>query len=240
MNNQPLCDIILPCYNPAKGWRKRLIQAVKDLQHYIPPSKLQIYLVDDGSTQHISKQDVAVLKDSLKYFKYISYNQNRGKGFAVRQGVQRSKGEICIYTDIDFPYKTESIFRLYQALKKEKADVVVGVRDQTYYQHIPRHRVYISKVFKKMIKYFLNLQISDTQGGLKGFNKKGREIFLQTTIDRYLFDLEFLYLVSRADRTTLGTTTVQLNPDVHLSNMQWSVLLTESWNFLKILLGNKR
>ena len=69
----------------------------------------------------------------------------------------------------------------------------------------------------------LRIPTDDTQCGLKGFNQVGREVFLSTTIQRYLFDLEFIFLAAQKN-LRIATEEVQLRPDVILSKMNWKKL----------------
>ncbi|MBK7037383.1 MAG: hypothetical protein IPH42_13850 [Bacteroidetes bacterium] len=80
----------------------------------------------------------------------------------------------------------------------------------------------------------MRLKISDTQCGLKGFNKKGKDIFLKTTINRYLFDLEFIFLVSRQKEVSMVPVEIELKENIQFSSMRTGILLSEGFNFLKI------
>lgn len=164
--------------------------------------------------------------------RHVTYTENKGKGYALRQGVEAAKGEYIIYTDIDFPYTHESFLKVYKALK-EGNDVSIGIRGEEYYTHLPKSRVYISKFLRSLIRFFLRIPTDDTQCGLKGFNQKGKEVFLKTTINRYLFDLEFVFLSAR-EKLKIKTVEVELRPEVVLSKMNWKILLQEFGNFLKI------
>jgi hypothetical protein len=66
-------------------------------------------------------------------------------------------------------------------------------------------------------------------------NRAGKEVFMQTTINRYLFDLEFVFLSARK-KLAIKTVEVQLRPEVVLSRMNFTVLSQEFGNFLKIFL----
>lgn len=163
---------------------------------------------------------------------FISYTENQGKGYALRKGVEAAKGDYIVYTDIDLPYTHESFLKVMEALKQGN-DVVVGIRSEEYYTHLPKSRVYISKFLRSLIRFFLRIPTDDTQCGLKGFNQKGREVFLSTTINRHLFDLEFVFLSARK-KLKIKTVEVELRPEVVLSQMNWKILLQEFGNFLKI------
>jgi hypothetical protein len=80
------------------------------------------------------------------------------------------------------------------------------------------------------------MKITDTQCGIKGFNKLGRAVFLQTTIDRYLFDLEFIFLASQKKELRLKPVEVHLKPNILFRAMDYRILLTEGKNFFKVLL----
>jgi hypothetical protein len=108
------------------------------------------------------------------------------------------------------------------------------VRDAQYYLHVPPIRRFISKFLRWMLRTFLRIKISDTQCGLKGFNAVGRQLFLQTRINRFLFDLEFIYLASTTQDLQLAPVPVQLKPGIEFSKARLGILLRESLNFVSI------
>lgn len=224
--NNPALSIVLPCYNPLPDWVEIIRRhAALARQGY---SNVEIIVVNDGSKAEIN--DGAV--ESIPCVRLIKYETNRGKGYALRQGVQAATGKYVIYTDIDFPYTNESFYKIFEALKAGN-DVAIGIRGEEYYRHLPASRVRISKFLRSLIRFFLRIPTDDTQCGLKGFNQKGKQVFLQTTINRYLFDLEFVFLSARKN-LKIKTVEVELRPEVTLSKMNWKVLLQEFGNFLRI------
>lgn len=233
----PELDIVLPCYNPANGWTKRILEVAQLLKEDLEV-RINWVLVNDGSSRKLSKEMLKGLEKGLDSFQYIDYSPNQGKGYALRQGVSASKAPICIFTDIDFPYTQESFLGVYKSLATNEADIVVGVNEESYYQHLPRIRVLISKSLKWMIKTFLQISITDTQRGLKGFNQKGKKVFLATSINRYLADLEFIFLAEREKEISLKAHTVYLNPGVEFSQVSFKILLKEGFNFLKVFMNS--
>lgn len=230
-----IIDIVLPCYNPTKDWVASIITAYDRIQAQLPLVGLQIILVNDGSTQPISSVDIAMLQQHIPLFKYINNTINKGKGAALRTGVAASKNDICIYTDVDFPYTIPSFIKIYKALTQDNIDIAVGIKDEQYYQHVPPFRRFISKTLRWLIRHLLQISITDTQCGLKGFNKEGKKVFLQTTINRYLFDLEFICSAERKKALTLQAIPITLKEGVVFSKVNWRILATESSSFLKIL-----
>ncbi|RZJ99712.1 MAG: hypothetical protein EOO43_26015 [Flavobacterium sp.] len=139
--------------------------------------------------------------------------------------------------DFDFPYKKENMLEVLSQLRRGN-DIVVGKRTKKYFQQLPLKRRFISKLFSLLNRLFLQLPLCDTQSGLKGFNTHARSIFLQTTIDRFLIDTEFLL---RAHRTSLSIRIIEieLNPHIEFSNFNIQVVKTELQNFRKLMRLNK-
>lgn len=228
-------DIILPCFNPPDGWADTVEQKLKEIYSFIKPEEVGLILVNDGSKKPIEDAALAKLKELNPHFKFKSYPQNRGKGFALREGVRMSESNFCIYTDIDFPYTADSFASVLKALE-DGGDVVISKRSENYYEKTPFLRKIISKVLKSVIRVFLKLPTTDTQAGLKGFNLKGKSCFLDTKINRYLFDLEFVYLAARKNDLNKKIVNVELRPDVKFSKMHTGILIGESLNFFRIIM----
>lgn len=225
--------LVLPCYNPPKGWEEIVIDGYKDLHQQLGVD-IALYVVNDGSPTDITKS-VQIIANQISDFTFIDGKINRGKGAALRSGISKADAELYIYTDIDLPYSVASIKMIYLSLL-EGYDVVAGIKDDKYYKQTPMLRRWISKLLRFSIKNVLGLSISDTQCGLKGFNVRGRACFLSTTIDRYLFDLEFIYLASKQGLRVVPKK-VALRPGIIFRKMNPKILLQESRNFFKIILG---
>lgn len=227
-------DIILPAYNPLPGWEETVIGRFQSLEKALPAIKITLFIVNDGSRTLEEPTSIAVLRNAIPDIQWVSYKDNRGKGYAVREGVKNSSSDYIIYTDIDWPYTEESMVRLFNTLM-EGADAVIGTRDEGYYAQLPLSRRRISKLLRKINANFLRLKVDDTQAGLKGFTKKLKPIFLATTINRYLFDLEFIYLLSsgKNDMKVIGIP-ITLRPGITFSQMNRKLLLQEARNFFTI------
>lgn len=229
-------DIVLPCFNPGKDWVAHIIDGMQALHVKAPHVTWHCILVNDGSARGIGEHEIQSLQQAIPAFTYIHYTQNRGKGYALRQGVARSNAKYTLFTDVDFPYTIDSVLNIYTALSSNHANIAIGVKDASYYAHVPPFRRFISKILRASSGIILRLKVSDTQCGLKGFDAAGRKLFLQTTIDRYLFDLEFVFLASRNKELQLKPVPVQLRDNVVFSSMPMRIILQESRNFLKIFI----
>lgn len=233
-------DIVLPAYNPLPGWEDIVIQRFLSFENQLPGVKLQLILVNDGSTTIDEAISRPKLQKTIPSMQWITYSTNRGKGFALRKGIDASASEYIIYTDIDWPYTEDSMLRLWSHLSKG-TDAVIGIRDQAYYDLLPASRRRVSRMLRKLNAALLRLKVDDTQAGLKGFKKNIKHVFLQTSINRYLFDLEFIYLLSKMDDIKILGLPIQLRQGITFSKMNQDILLREARNFLKIwLLGSTK
>ncbi len=97
-------------------------------------------------------------------------------------------------------------------------------------------RKLLSKAFRFFVKRILKMPVTDTQCGLKAFNKRGKEKFLGTTINRYLFDFEFIYEACKDKSLTIQPVQVQLKENVIFSKMKLKIIFQETLNLIRILL----
>lgn len=199
-------------------------------------TSIHTYLVNDGSKSGIRQEDIQFLSDKIGGFTYIDSPVNQGKGGALRDAVQQTTGKWVIYTDADYPYLIANAVEMFRLLSSDTADVVVGVRDEQYYDQLPLGRKIFSLSLKVMnYLFFPQLKVKDTQSGLKGFNQKGKEVFLKTRIPAFLFDMEFLVLASKRSDIRIQWIYVQAREGIVFSTMRAKTILTELYNFISIL-----
>ena len=86
----------------------------------------------------------------------------------------------------------------------------------------------------------INEEFSRAESAQRGFLLSGRDVFLKTTIDRFLFDLEFLVLATKSPAVKITPVPVMLREGVVFGKVGWRVLTTESINFIKILANTRR
>jgi glycosyltransferase involved in cell wall biosynthesis len=235
MSELKTVDIILPCFNPRSGWEATLIDGISSIKKALPATALKaVILVNDGSTNGFTPEGLEKLRSTIPELRIIEYSRNRGKGHALRTGVAASASDLQIYTDVDIPYVNDSVSGFYRVLANDEADVVIASRGDSYYDSLSGFRRILSKSLRWHNGLLFGLKIKDTQGGLKGFNAKGRDVFLSTKVERYLFDLEFVQKASKAN-LRLKAVDVQLKPDIVLPSPSPTVLLKELNNFIRLL-----
>jgi glycosyltransferase involved in cell wall biosynthesis len=226
-------DILVPCFNPQSDWAATLLKRYQSLSAaLVHEYELHLILVNDGSTQGMLSSDLATLRKEVPGLLFAEHTTNQGKGAALRTAAQMSSAPYALFTDIDFPYTQQSVITVLQTLTQH-GGIVCGHREQTYYEKVPLVRRWLSKLLRLMLKYFLRLPVTDSQCGLKAMDQSGRDIFLQTTINRYLFDLEFLQKAN--GKVPVTAVRVELRDGIIFTAMSLRILRTEFGNFLRLL-----
>ena len=238
-DHQHSLDIVIPCFNPEIGWEDKLIQYYLSLSKELGENVPSLILVNDGSTSNVSGKQIEKIKSAIPGMSYLWYPENRGKGRALREGVASSASEFIIFTDVDFPYNIESVISIYEELCKG-TNVALGYRERDYYTKVPMFRKFLSKGLRWVLKSVLKLSITDTQCGLKGFDKLGKQVFLATTINRFLFDLEFVMLLSKDVTLSTKPVLVKLRDGVVFSRVNMKVLVVELFNFFGLAFSNRK
>tara|TARA_B100000378_G_C17930304_1_gene372972 strand:- start:60 stop:803 length:744 start_codon:yes stop_codon:yes gene_type:complete len=195
ISNEEVFDlsVIIPTFNEENNASVMLKNLTRKLDEV--NLKYEIILVNDGSTDNtfsVLKQ----LKDSYSNIKIISYDENKGKGYAVRSGVLESEGKIVMYIDGDLDISPDILPEYVEQLKYY--DIVIGskrVSNADVKDSISRK--ILSKAFSIIVKIGMNLNIKDTQVGLKmGDGKQMRRIFKMMSINGFAFDVELLTIAA--------------------------------------------
>jgi dolichyl-phosphate beta-glucosyltransferase len=210
---KPEVSIVIPAYNE----NERLRDPLQKILNYITQSKLraELIVVDDGSSDATARMaDEAFSSRPDVQARTIRYEQNRGKGFAVRTGLQAAAADIALFSDADLSTPIEELPKLVDPIRNGEVDVAFGSRalDRTLIgTHQPWRREQGGRVMNLIIKTMSGLQFVDTQCGFKAFNMvKFRPLLDLMAIDRFGFDVEFLY-VAKHNGLTLREVPVRWN-----------------------------
>ena len=190
-------SIIVPAYNEES----RLGDSLRKILDFISlnNSGAELIVVDDGSTDSTADvaKKVCVEFPSIKT-NVIRYDENRGKGFAVKTGMASADGDIALFSDADLSTPIEELSKLIDPINNGDFDVTIGSRalDRSLIgTHQPWRREQGGRVFNLFVRTLTGLPFWDTQCGFKAFNmEKFRPLLDKMTIDRFGFDVEFIYV----------------------------------------------
>ena len=187
-------SVVIPVYNEEK-----ILSETKDALYAFCKQRFtngfEIIFSDDGSrdasraiSEGFSEPEIRVIGDT----------ENRGKGYAVRQGILAAEGDIVIFTDCDLAYGTEILSEYASYFEKNSdCDVLVGSRalHPEGYSGYSFFRKILSRGYLRFLSLVGGIGVSDSQSGIKGFRRAAaREIFSFCESNRFAFDFEVLML----------------------------------------------
>jgi glycosyltransferase involved in cell wall biosynthesis len=194
---KPDVSIVIPAYNESQ----RMSEPLARIADFIGSNKLnaEVIVVDDGSsddTSQVAKSAFAAAPATAN--QVIRYEPNHGKGFAVRTGLLAANADIAVFTDADLSTPIEEMSKLVDPIRAGDVDVAFGSRalDRSLIgTHQPWQREQGGRVMNLIIKTMSGLKFVDTQCGFKAFSMpKFRPLLDLMTIDRFGFDVEFLFV----------------------------------------------
>ena len=193
-----ILSLVIPVFNYEKDLKLNVDLVVTGLRK--KKIAFELILVNDGSLDK-TREEMIKLSSIYPEIKIIDYPKNRGKGYAVKQGVLIAEGKFIFFTDVDLPYGLEPIYQGMEILATDNIDMILGSRDLVESQDILSYdlkRKITKRGFSLIVNSLLRLDIKDTQCGLKGFKKvAAQDIFTQLTRNDFSFDVEVLYLARR-------------------------------------------
>jgi dolichyl-phosphate beta-glucosyltransferase len=196
---QPAISIIIPAYEEED----RLGESVRKILDFIEKADLsaELIVVDDGSADRTAEVSEKICAEFPAIdCRVIRYEENRGKGYAVKTGLLAARGDVALFSDADLSTPIEELDKLVKPIQNGEYDVTFGSRalDRSLIgTHQPWRREQGGKVFNLVVRTLTRLPFWDTQCGFKAFNmKKFRPLLEKMRIERFGFDVEFLFVAN--------------------------------------------
>lgn len=163
-----LISIIIPAFKQEKTIvqdARRIERVLKKLR-----DRLEIIIVVDGYVDKTLQNAKKIASNKVKVF---GYENNRGKGYAIRYGMVRSKGNIVGFIDAGMDLNPKVIPSLIGYMEKEDMDIVIGSKRHTGSKvHYPLDRKILSVFSQLFIRFLFGLNVKDTQVGMKFFGER--------------------------------------------------------------------
>jgi dolichyl-phosphate beta-glucosyltransferase len=187
---------VIPTYNQRERTRRAVAEAGAFLAA-LPGEDSELIVVDDGSSPGVGTQAHDLPPEVI----FVSLPVNRGKGAALRAGVEHAQGDFIICTDSDLPFSLEPVPTTLAWLRAD-ADLVIGDRllpeSQCAVPKTPLRRL-SSAVFTFMVTRLCGLPLEDTQCGYKGYRAEvARTLFSQLETTSFAFEVELLLRAQNA------------------------------------------
>ncbi len=186
--DRPMITLIIPMYNESSI----IAETAKTVSEYMKNNfdKYEVLFSDDGSKDGSAE---IVRSLNLPNVRVAGYEQNHGKGCAIRTGMLEAKGEIVMFTDADLAYGTDVIKRVYDTLSESDANMLIGSRNLSKdgYEGYTAMRKLMSKIYIKVLCVAGGFKLSDSQCGCKAYKGEAvKKIFERCKVDGFAFDFE--------------------------------------------------
>ncbi len=158
--DRPLISVIIPVFNEELTI-SGVVERVRVVLQKIG-IKYEIIVIDDFST------DRSLELSKRRGVKVYSLRKHLGKGYALRAGFTKAKGEIIITIDSDGSHRPEELTLLLTPILQDKADLVIGSR---YLSQKPAAAKKLNaigvRLFNLLIKVFTRAEVTDSQSGYR-------------------------------------------------------------------------
>jgi dolichyl-phosphate beta-glucosyltransferase len=183
--------VVVPAYNEEP----RLKRSLDRIKEYLSTQDYQwgVVVVDDGSTDTTAKIATEFAEGDHR-FSVISYQPNRGKGYAVRKGMMEAEADWLLLCDADLAAPIEEVEKLFAAEKP----IAIGsrpLRESNLEVRQPWWREIAGRMFNFAVQALSIRGIKDTQCGFKLFSREAAEdIFPRCRFDGFSYDFEALMI----------------------------------------------
>ena len=152
--NKPLISILIPSFNEGETILKvlnRILETSRANSFY------EIIIIDDGSTDNTKD---LLEKNKNLYTNLITYNSNRGKGYAIKKGLEKATGKYVFFQDADLEYDPIELNKFIKLINQFNPDLIIGSRFN-YSDYTRSHNI-LNKFGNKIITLIFNLLYNTT------------------------------------------------------------------------------
>ena len=160
-----LLSVIIPVYNEELTVGNVIDRVKLALQKI--GLEYEIIVVDDHSYDH----SLDVVREH--YSKLFSLKQHLGKGYALRAGFAKAKGDIIVTIDSDGSHRPEELACVLTPVLKDKADLVIGSRYLNQKNVAARKlNAFGVRIFNFLIQLLTGTAITDSQSGFRAMKRQ--------------------------------------------------------------------
>jgi glycosyltransferase involved in cell wall biosynthesis len=190
-------SIILPAFNESARIGPSLEKALAFVRQQ--RWRVEIIVVNDGSRDDTADVVRSFMRQAPE-LRLLENPGNHGKGYSVRNGMLNARGDVLLFSDVDFSSPIEESIKLISAIE-QGADVAFGSRwllAETQTQRQSLMRQFVGRAYNLLLRMILGLPYKDTQCGFKACTRHAAEvIFTRQQIEGWGFDPELLFIARK-------------------------------------------
>lgn len=209
--------VLIPAYEPSKEF----INLIKELSK----TEFEIVVVDDGS----GKDYKDIFDKASKYAKVISYEENKGKGYALKKGLKYIKDTyssfVVVTMDCDGQHTIKDAIKLSDECINNKNTLILGKRIRG--NKTPLRSKIGNAITRFIYKITTGLDVYDTQTGLRAFSDKLIDLLIDVKGDRYEYEMNVLLKCSsnkiKIKEVEITTIYIDNNSNSHFNAIKDSI-----------------
>ena len=161
-------SVVAPMYNEEGIIRQsieKMLSAMDELS-----IEWEVFFVNDGSTDNTLQVAQDAARDHLRA-QVISYNVNRGRGYALRTGFKCSSGKYVVATESDMSWGADVVEKLYRELMDSRAEIVIAspYAKGGALENVPLKRAFLSRMGNQILKRTVPRNITMLSGMTRGY-----------------------------------------------------------------------
>lgn len=229
-----LVSVIIPAYKQEKTIEQDLLRVKKVLDRL--RYNYEMIVVIDGIVDQTYENAKKVSSSKITV---IGYQHNHGKGFAIRYGMVRARGEVVGFIDSGMELNPNGLFMLLEHFEWYNADIIVGSKrhpvSKVKYPFLRRLLSFFSQLY---IMFLFGFKIRDTQVGMKFFRRKVIEdVMPRLLVKQFAFDIEILVVAHHLGYKRIFEAPVELELNIEnslVSKDLLKILFNTFWDSLAI------
>ena len=192
----PFLSVVIPTYREEA----RIGPTLRKISAYLgqQPWSSEIVVSDDGSPDRTASAVLTAAESTPVPIRLLRLEVNRGKGYAVREGMLAAVGRLRLFSDADLSTPIEEMGVLIEVVRRRNADVVIGSRalpGALIALHQPWYREGMGRIFNAFVRFVGLVDCPDTQCGFKLLTAEAaRAVLPRLTIERFGFDVELIWI----------------------------------------------
>lgn len=191
--------VLIPAYNPDQKMTG-LIEALSKNFKYI-------VVVNDGCSKEYDEVFAGLSnnKNIEEPIDIVVHEKNKGKGRALKTGYQHILDKYpdasgIITVDADGQHTPEDVLKCCAEYHKDPSKVIFGCRDFSKNSGIPARSMFGNRLTSRLMKFFCDIELSDTQTGLRLVPVNILPDLLSVKGERYEYEMNVIFELKDMDQ----------------------------------------
>jgi glycosyltransferase involved in cell wall biosynthesis len=201
-------SVVVPAFREGSNIYANLRRLLSELDQL--NTNYEVVVVSDGNTDATANEARRV--DSPR-ITVLHYPMNIGKGFALSYGLSTTSGSLVTFIDADMDLDPRNIRTFLDLMKESDCDAVIGSKRHPQSRvSYPMFRRIQSGIYQLLVRLLFNLNVRDTQTGLKLFRRDALvDIVPLLAVKGFAFDLELLVVARKRGYTKILEAPIDLS-----------------------------